>query len=179
MPHAADTATQSEQLPGIHMSHSLYPARYNPPQQPYKQPESSYACYNKSGCLQSTASPCGPAICYTCPSPNLRRFWNWDEAKHRQSEVDPVRHNIYYGGVICSFEPRDKINRMMCDRLFLNSPARAPYEYVHNTDVEFYLRNGESSSCSKFWEYRYNEAPHHNMGDPGHYQRIGPAPLER
>lgn len=149
------------------------PAQFQP--LPKKDIEASSSCYGPNGLLQSSVSPFGqPKICYTCPNPNTKPKWKPCDIP---KEMDPVRHNIYYGGMICAFEPRDTINNTMMDRIFLNSPARPPFDYKHAIDTEFYLRHGESKSCSKYWEYRYDNK-NHMMGDSGKYQRIGPAPLE-
>ena len=148
---------------------------YQNVQQPATNVEKTSSCYGPCGDLQATITPCGPQICYTCPSPNNKNLWFRDTKQH--TEIDPVRQNIYYGGTICSFEPRDKINDMMCARNFLNSPARSiTTEFPHLTDIGFYLRHGESSACSSFWKYRYDKQ-NPNLGDSGRYEKIGPAPL--
>jgi hypothetical protein len=98
--------------------------------------------------------------------------------KMAELEVDPVRRNIYNGGTICGFKPRDDINTNMCDRMFLNAPQPPPWQYANTTDTEFYLRHGESSACSAFWRFRYNKKPN-MMGDSGKYERVGPASLDQ
>ena len=129
--------------------------------------------YGSDGCETTSISACGPKICWVCPDPNKEK--NWLESD-RARGVDQVRKNIYYGAVVSDFKPRSEINDKMCDRLFLNSPNKPPYEYASATEVEFYLRHGESSGCSPFWRFRYDHAPD-NMGGPGKYERVGPAPF--
>lgn len=138
--------------------------------------QTSYTCYDNCGRNTGQISPCGPTICYTCPDPNDRRLWHWKE--NNPTEVDPVRHNIYYGGMICGFEPRESINKLMCDRMFLNSPARPPYEFAKTTDLEFQLWSGKNKGCSPFWNFRYEPRPP-LRGTSGNYERAGPAVFER
>ena len=132
--------------------------------------------YGADGCLQSSVSPCvcGPKICWTCPNPNYDKNWTEND---KAKGVDQVRKNIYYGGVICDFKPRSEINDRFCNRMFLNSPARPPFDYAAATEVEFYLRHGESSGCSPFWRFRYDQSPP-TMGGSGQYKRVGPAPFQ-
>jgi hypothetical protein len=130
--------------------------------------------YGPNGCLQSSLSACGPKICWVCPNPNFSKNWT---PQDRAKGVDQVRKNIYFGGVICDYQPRSEINDAMCNRMFLNSPARPPYDYAAATETEFYLRHGESSGCSPFWRFRYDQAPGTDMGGVGKYHRIGPAPF--
>jgi hypothetical protein len=132
--------------------------------------EKSYDNYGNNNCVESNVTACGPKICWTCPSPNY--FKNWDEKI--KEEVDPVRRNIYFGGVVCDFKPRSEINDRFCNRMFLNSPDRPPYEYASATDIEYNLRQGESSGCSPFWKFRYNNI-NSKFDDPGKFERVGPA----
>lgn len=149
---------------------------YSPvPQGPPANLERSRDIYSSQGCLTGSVSACGPKICWVCPHPNTQK--NWLESD-RARGVDQVRKNIYYGAVVSDFKPRSEINDKMCNRLFLNSPAKPPYEYASATEVEFYLRHGESSGCSPFWRFRYDNAPA-NMGGPGKYERVGPAPFKQ
>ena len=135
------------------------------PSAKYQKPANNYGT---NGCLQSSLSACGPKICWVCPHPNYVRNWGPED---RAKGVDQVRKNIYYGGVICDFKPRSEINDKLCNRLFLNSPVKPPYDYAGATETEFYLRHGESSSCSPFWRFRYSK----NKEGEGKFQRIGPA----
>lgn len=117
----------------------------------------------------TTIGPCGPRICYTCPSPHNRDLWFQPTPP---TDVDPVRRNIYYGCVISEFEPRDRMNDLMCSRTFLDTPVRPVYEFPNSTEIGFYLRHGESSVCSSHWKHRYQK--HINNIS---YQPLGPAQL--
>lgn len=137
------------------------------PNDNYQKPQDFY---NEKKCLTSSLSPCacGPKICWVCPHPNYQKNWlESDKAKG----VDQVRKNIYFGGVICDFQPRSETNDRLCNRMFLNSPFRPPWEYANNVETEFYLRQGESSGCSPWWRLRYNK----EMGDNMKFERVGPA----
>lgn len=148
---------------GTNFDHPALPLRSNLQQPRYN--------YGSDGCLESTVSPCGPKICWVCPDPNLTKNWGpEDQAKG----VDQVRKNIYYGCVIFDDKPRSEINDAMCNRLFLNSPVRPPYNYAAATELEFYLRHGEYSGCSPFWRFRYDQGPP-TMGEAGRFHRTGPA----
>ena len=114
-----------------------------------------------------TVGPCGPRICYTCPSPNNRELWF---QPHPPTDVDPVRRNIYYGCVISEFEPRDRMNDLMCSRVFVDTPVRPASEFPYITDVGFFLRHGESSACSPHWKNRYQTL---SINNP--YKSVGPA----
>jgi hypothetical protein len=132
------------------------------------QLERSQTIYNAQGCNLGTISACGPTICYTCSKPNTKNWTKNDLAKG----VDQVRKNIYYGAVVCDFQPRSNINTRFCDRNFLNSVHKPPpYEYAKVTDLEYFLKQGESTGCSSFWRFRYQQSPPHT----GRYERIGPA----
>lgn len=126
----------------------------------------------KSQCPKTSISACGPKICWVCPHPNYERNWT-KEDEVSPNDVDQIRKNIYYGGVICDFKPRSEINDYLCNRTFLNTPSRPPQDYAGSTDVEFYLRHGQSSGCSPFWKQRYDNIQNTN----NNYERIGPAPF--
>ena len=97
------------------------------------------------------AKNCEPRMKYMCPVPNDIKCWNQPTNINRN---DLVWNNIRQGGVICDFKPRTNINTYVSSR-FLTGFVRPPCDYVKDIETEFYLQNGENSSCSKYWKDRH------------------------
>lgn len=70
--------------------------------------------------------------------PNDTRFWSIDPAP---KDMDPVLNNVYNGGWLCNYEPRQTNNNKICRRSFYDQHIIAPYNYGNVVDIDSNLRS--------------------------------------
>ena len=81
--------------------------------------------------------------------PNDTTPWSIDPAP---KDMDPVLNNIYNGGWLCNYEPRQTYNNKLCRRSFDDEHIIAPYKYIMIVDIDSRLRSIDqplNKFCSK------------------------------
>ena len=71
-------------------------------------------------------------------NPNDTRPWSIDPVP---LGMDPVLNNVYNGGWLCNYEPRETNNNKLCRRNFHDSHIIAPYNYPCVVDIDSRLRS--------------------------------------
>lgn len=70
--------------------------------------------------------------------PNDTTPWPIDPAP---KGMDPVLNNVYNGGWLCNYEPRQTHNNKLCRRSFDDEHIIAPYRYPMVVDIDSRLRS--------------------------------------